>query len=109
MRRAAESYDRCIVLIRAAKENDYLCVEVPVSGAQAMPRGAAAAVACVCWHTCRHAANRFAARSRADALRCAAPCRLQDASYAQYSADKLQGVENCRKHSTYRDSDGMLW
>jgi hypothetical protein len=34
---------------------------------------------------------------------------MQDATHAQYDADKLLAVPGVRKHSVYKDSDGTLW
>lgn len=81
-----ESYDRCVVLIRA-EENKYYCLEIPV---------------------------RTLAEQQPKSLvylldRCCLCLAMQDTSYARLDADKLLDVPGCRKHSVYKDSDGTLW
>lgn len=95
----AESYDRCVVLI-GASNNNYLCLEVPVSASE---RAAAAATEQEAPHIL------LLIPTAVCCLCCAAFAPMQDASYAQQDVEKLMAVAGCRKHSVYRDSDGMLW
>lgn len=84
-----------MVLIRAAN-NNYYCLEVPVSAPG--------------WT----AADRTSAEGHHTCLQLHLPVAgvvwaMQDATYAHLDADKLLEVPGCRKHSVYKDSDGTLW
>jgi hypothetical protein len=99
-----------MVLIRA-KDNSYLCVEVPVRSRWLCGGWARVAAREEQHSTARpHRRSVRSLQMQPTLATCAArPPHTQDISFGQYDADKLQAVEGCTKHSVYRDSDGMLW